>query len=481
MNLHLSFDSDIDAKMRARIGYAFRVFAAVYGHRVDGSVSSSGPLVHVRYGASEIKRDSVALVIPALYAARVLAARSVSPITVAHGQEEFALILGVDYSSGQPDWLGEVFEWVSGATESSIDVEDSAGRVPFEQSIFRRYGISPVRAHAARVLSWLEEELRAATGNPCNALPSPPSPVTGARHVVVCSHDIDYYYTGTLSALVRLTKNAAIAALSGPNQSFFAETMQQFRLLASGKKIGHFLPSLLADAATHRYRSTLFVMARRAHRRDANYDLAEIAPWIRKAAVAGFDIGLHGSYRSVIEDDSLAEERSIVRELTGSAATGNRQHWLRFATQRSLVRQVQRAGFSFDSSLGFSASVGFRNGAAFPFPPYDFDNEAAATFLEFPLVIMDTTLTTAKLTGSAPEELANAVLSESRRWGWGGVSILWHNPIEALGVGPEINEVFAALRDSRGTYAEVWLSGDELMRVIRDRYLGAGLPVGNSA
>jgi len=50
------------------------------------------------------------------------------------------------------------------------------------------------------------------------------------------------------------------------------------------------------------------------------------------------------------------------------------------------------AGLAYDSSLGFAETCGFRNGANFAFPPYDFEREGPCSFLEIPLAIMDGSL-----------------------------------------------------------------------------------------
>ena len=132
-----------------------------------------------------------------------------------------------------------------------------------------------------------------------------------------------------------------------------------------------------------------------------------------------------------------------------------------------------------DSSLGFPESVGFRNGASFAFPPYDFERECPHRFLEIPLVLMDGGLEAeARNSQENAQKIADEILDASRNVGWGGVSILWHNPIEPLSVPREINEVFWTLAITRAQSQEAWLTFDQFLSATLRRYQQAGLMIG---
>jgi hypothetical protein len=155
---------------------------------------------------------------------------------------------------------------------------------------------------------------------------------------------------------------------------------------------------------------------------------------------------------------------------------GARQHWLRFDSHERLFDMVAKAGLAYDSTLGFPETVGFRNGANFAFPPYDFKHEKAYEFVEIPLVIMDGGLQAASASSQAkPREIADEVLNESRKYGWGGISVLWHNPIDPIQVPEEINQVFWKCARKRGEYGEKWMSAEEFLACALPRYRNAGL------
>jgi hypothetical protein len=201
-----------------------------------------------------------------------------------------------------------------------------------------------------------------------------------------------------------------------------------------------------------------------------------LAPQLSEASKRGFPVELHGSYSSVVGGATLTQESLRLEKATGEKAMGNRQHWLRFDQHDNLFQAIEDAKLVFDSSLGFSDMVGFRNGASFAFPPYDFKKERPYQFLEIPLAVMDVSLETASRTlGRNAQELAEEVLQQSRKWGWGGISVLWHNPMEPLHVPKEINQVFWNCVPKAGYSSEKWLSGRQFVEQCWGRYQNAGL------
>lgn len=471
--ISLNFETDVPRDVQSRMSYVFRVFAAIYGHAVVENDSAAA--VRFFYGkALPWRNDGRIFYIPAMY--RDFQHRNGSSCFAKHrfGGEDFHLSFGIDPGSERPDWLGELFLWLSGEYESSIRIRDSIGRIPYVETVFNREGISALRPHASLLMAWLESAIT--DGNGRESLPKAPSPLGAAEHLVVCSHDIDFHFTHKASALLRLTKNLGIAALGGQPKTHFFETLRLLPQVIGGRRVGHYVPALMKQNRQHDIQTTFFAVGRQAHRRDPNYRLAQIAPFLRDAAAGGFSVGLHGSYRSVIEDHSLAEEAQFLAESIGRKPLSGRQHWLRFSRYQDLFDEVARAGLLADSSLGFPDMIGFRNGASFAFPPYDFASEAPYRFLEIPLVLMDGSLEAASRQFHQPAaQLAEAVLEESRSWGWGGIAILWHNPLEPISVPSEINDVYWQCAARQKRLSEKWISIDQFLSSALPRFQNAGL------
>ena len=324
-------------------------------------------------------------------------------------------------------------------------------------------------------MAWLEKVFREDEGGE-DLISARLFPPPGVKHAVVCSHDVDYYYVNKRDALVRLFKNMVLAARPYRNWSFFKTSAGLLLKAAFGARVGDFLPRMLDSMEKLGIRSTIFVVSRRNHRRDPNYDLPHVSGNLRDARLRGFGVGLHGSYTSIIENRELKPESVELEAAIGHKVTGGRQHWLRFGRHASLHAAIEKAHLRFDSTLGFSENVGFRNGANFAFPPYDFENERPCEFLEIPLVLMDGGLEAeARRTATTPQVLADEILEQCRKWGWGGIALLWHNPMEPLSVPEEINQVFWNTANQRSTFDESWMSGEEFMQLALPRYQNAGL------
>ncbi len=104
----------------------------------------------------------------------------------------------------------------------------------------------------------------------------------------------------------------------------------------------------------------------------------------------GFDVGLHGSYRSAIDDGVLDRQRQSLERVAG-AITTTRQHWLHWRVDRTPGLQ-EAAGITADSTLGFNRNVGFRAGTSFPFSLWDAHASRPLDVLEIPLIAQESGL-----------------------------------------------------------------------------------------
>jgi len=471
-SIALTFSPDIHPANRSRILYALRVFAAIYDYRITDRNESAD--YRCRYGLrNSVPSAGECLDIPARY--EPLRTDSPLPMLQPHpfAGEQFHLAFGVDPSTNRPDWLGEIFHWISSSMEAPIKKRDSAGRIPYSEMVFARQGISATRAHASALMAWFDHALQ---NKLQETLTRAPAPIAGVKHLVICSHDIDFQFTTRPAAVRRLLKNLAVAAIPYRSISFFAANTKMLLGLFRDGRPGDYLRPMIDALEEKGVKSTLFAVANKGHRRDPEYDLSEISPLLAGSGLRGFPVGAHGSYRSIIEDASVPNEVAVLHQSLGVRPKGGRQHWLRFDEHHRLFREIERSKLVYDSTLGFAETCGFRNGASFAFPPYDFASETAHSFLEIPLAIMDGALALSVLrSGRNPQAVANEILAESRRWGWGGIAILWHNPMQPVQVPEEINRVFWDCAERRGGFAEEWVSAEEFVRVALPRYQQAGL------
>lgn len=472
--LCLRFGDDVTPTVRARVFYAFRVFCAIFGYRVTDEQTDPEAVCCEYGGTPRVMADGQVFHVPARYKMRDRGERGRFVAKKSYGGEPIPLFYGADEETGHPDWLGEIFEWISSSAEAGIMERDEVGRIPYSAMIFSLESVSPRKPYATILMSWLADAMgrRGTEKAPRRA----PSPLTKVDHIVVSCHDIDFYHTHAGATLKRLVKNLAIARQLYESWSFFGTNVAMLGKRLGGAPVGNYLPALLAASGPYEFSSSIFVVSGGQHRRDPEYRLQALLPNLVAASKRGFSIDLHASYESAIERPGLIEEREAFERVVGKAPRGSRQHWLRFDDHAKLFDGVEKAGLVFDSSLGFAETVGFRNGASFAFPPYNFKKEAPYEFLEIPLVLMDGNLEAgARANGEPPHLLAEEALQASRKWGWGGIAAVWHNPIEAIQVPPEINEVFWSCLRNQNKYNEKWMSADQFLASCLDRYQQAGL------
>ena len=155
--------------------------------------------------------------------------------------------------------------------------------------------------------------------------------------------------------------------------------------------------------------------------RAASYGAREVASSIQKLLTAGCEVGLHG-IDAWIDESSGRGELGEIRRLTKAAEVGARMHWLYFDQQSPLV--LEKAGASYDSTIGYNQTVGYRAGTTQIYKPLD-----TKRVLELPLHVMDTALFYPAYLGLSRRE-AREVLSRMAdnavRFG-GCLTINWHD------------------------------------------------------
>lgn len=178
--------------------------------------------------------------------------------------------------------------------------------------------------------------------------------------------------------------------------------------------------------------STFFVIPRKSDpgrggsgsapaKRATRYDVSEIEPQLNRLTSAGCEIGLHGidSWRD--SDDGSAEMERI-RQITGAKEMGVRMHWLYF--DEGSPARLDQSGFSYDSTVGYNETIGFRAGATQAFKPL-----LAERMLELPLHIMDTALfysSYMNLSEKQAEKAVDPLIEDVARFG-GALTINWHD------------------------------------------------------
>jgi peptidoglycan/xylan/chitin deacetylase (PgdA/CDA1 family) len=110
--------------------------------------------------------------------------------------------------------------------------------------------------------------------------------------------------------------------------------------------------------------------------------LPKVSNMIRQLDEDGFEIGLHGSYRSFSDKKLMEREKNDLESILGHSVIGIRQHYLNLTQE---TWQIQRSlGFLYDASFGYKDAIGFKENVLQPFPL-----DEAKDFFIAPQAIMD--------------------------------------------------------------------------------------------
>jgi hypothetical protein len=273
--------------------------------------------------------------------------------------------------------------------------------------------------------------------------------------------------------LFRFCKNAAISAFRCRDWRLTGWIIGRgLGALLGGPSLGNCLRRMIAREQEVGIRSSYNVICRRSHPRDANYSLdnPSVARVLNELARQGAEIAVHGSYTSLDAPGRLEEEYKRLAE-KGISSVGGCQHWLKYRGSL-LFEELSRIGAWYDTTAGYSGQIGFRHGAAFPYPPYDFKSEAPFPFLELPLAIMDSSLYDMDKTGRSWSTACQRVLSASKQYGWGGFSILWHDTVFS---GAHLPMQLADLYWQLKKPEDAWMNGRDIAENVWPRYAQAGL------
>jgi peptidoglycan/xylan/chitin deacetylase (PgdA/CDA1 family) len=254
----------------------------------------------------------------------------------------------------------------------------------------------------------------------------------GARFAVVLSHDVDIPWRWTRQGM----RGAARQLKDAVRERDGGEALRHARGLAGiplHKLRGtdpNFRFERIVDIERARgAESVFFVLAGFKVPQDgpAREAYAALLPRVVETLLGlNTEIGVHASYSAAFDESEVAAEKAELERL-GATASGQRYHYLRIDPHANLA-PLERLGFAYDSSLGYSEAPGFRAGIAHPFRPWSVEDDRPLDLVEIPLAAMDVTLAERRYLGLSVAEAERRLL---RLLDWaaehgGGFSILWH-------------------------------------------------------
>ena len=353
-------------------------------------------------------------------------------VEVSHSADGLPIVLpGLGDGFVQPavdiafDIIANAFYFLSSWSER-LSAKHGGGRQLYANSIQRRLGI-PLDI-VDRYLEELIAALSAAVDRAGQGRVSSPEPwPAGGEFAVVLSHDVDFVPGGIADIAKQGAKSVLRHLLRERN---IPDALRAARgLLAAGlaqRDPYGCIPDLIERETALGVQASFQVAVGHRHPSDVNYYIENdtTRDYLKQITDAGFELCLHGSYRSTEKSEWYADEVALLTTRL-SCPAGSRQHFLSFDYDALFAAQ-EAAGIQYDMSMGFPDQVGPRAGFSFPYFPYCLKEDRPYNVVQISLFLMDVTMRGyLNLKLEDAENLINQTLQGLRRKG-GCVSVVWH-------------------------------------------------------
>jgi len=322
------------------------------------------------------------------------------------------------------DLLKSSFYLLSGYQETKSEVQrDNWDRFPYKESIQKRLDITTIPV-VNYYFKWIIDGINFFLfHNNLNLIKMKEC----FKFTFFLSHDVDrisYYNHHIFKA--KLKKLYAKKNLSGL-MALWKYSLQYLSLKRHKDPYWNF-NTLINIEKSRNCHSSYFFLNRDVKHLDSYYKFSDlhICNLILQLKDEGMEIGLHGSVNSYLNKDLLSKHKQSLESVIGESCHGIRQHRLIYKHPETALYH-EETKFTYDTSLGFSENVGFRNGFCRPFKPFNHIEQQIINIWEIPLMVMDGTLFNyQKLDYMNAEKLLSNMLSEVIKFN-GIFSMLWHN------------------------------------------------------
>jgi len=208
----------------------------------------------------------------------------------------------------------------------------------------------------------------------------------GNKQFAVClTHDVDEIYPP-----LNHTVLSSLKCLKGLN---FRGFKRQVSWKVHGKEKSPYrnFKAIMDLEEEYGARSSFYFLATNADITRFRYNIEDLENELGQIKDRGWEVGLHGGYYAFNNLEEILREKNRLEQELDKKVIGYRNHYLRFQVPDTWEK-LAKAGFGYDTTLGYSEMVGFRNGMCHPFMPYNLRADREINILEIPMAIMDDTL-----------------------------------------------------------------------------------------
>ena len=211
-----------------------------------------------------------------------------------------------------------------------------------------------------------------------------------------------------------------------PNRNFFGfKSIFSERL--RGKRAGYKnFKKIVELEQKYNAKSSFYFLANDKDIFGYKYKIKEIQDDICNIIDNGCEVGLHTSYYAYDKLNEIIKEKEKLEKIIGKKVKGVRNHLLKFKVPDSWDT-LSKAGFLYDTTLGYHDMIGFRNGMCHPFKPFNLNTNKQVDIIEIPLCLSDLTLFSYMGKNALESwEIIKSFIDVTERLG-GVLTILWHN------------------------------------------------------
>lgn len=211
----------------------------------------------------------------------------------------------------------------------------------------------------------------------------------------------------------------------------------------------------------YKAKSTFYFITAKQDPRRFRYNIEDIADEIKFIAESGWEVGLHGGYYSFHDIDAIKQEKKRLESVLGREVVGYRNHYLRLRVPDTW-EHLEKCGFKYDTTYGYSNMVGFRNGMSHPFRPYHLQRQQWMNIYELPLHVMESAMFDFTKPNEAWELIKQLIdITELNK---GVITVLWHNNVFSCPFRERWAQVYEKILQY-GLQRDAWMaSGEEIYR-----------------
>ena len=292
----------------------------------------------------------------------------------------------------------------------------------------------------------------------------------GAAYALVLTHDVDFLPSGPAD-IARQGAKTLLRHLVRQRDPFDALRAMAglTRACLRGRDPYGCVPQIIEREVHMGVRSSFQVAVASRHPHDVNYRIEDdrVRDYLRVIIDAGFDLCLHGSYRSTERAQWYCDEVALLTRRL-ARPIGSRQHFLSFDFDTLFAAQ-ERSGIQYDMSMGFPDRIGPRNGFSYPYFPYSLEHDRPFDVLQIGLGLMDVTLRSYMGLRPAPARRVVDDLLDGLARKRGCLSMVWHPIVFAGARDPGYDDLYWHIVERVGASGGIATDGRTINAHWRER------------